>query len=161
MPSTVGETFYDLAIRSLEEQEREVASLRARTGTLAAAAAVAATVLAEEALGHGNPGSRLDWAVTAIGLLALIAVLLASVYLLWSHRLAFSVDAGAAIEDVETSPEAAADDLNALHVSLADSISAMRATNRDTVRKLGAAFSVASSSFVIETLGLGLGAALR
>jgi hypothetical protein len=99
VPSTTSETFYDLAIRAIEEQEREVNGLRARTGTLVAAAAVAATVLAREVFAGAHPNGWLAWTATGIGLIALGAVLLASVYLLRSHDLSFSVDAAATLED--------------------------------------------------------------
>ena len=56
MAGTASETFYDLAIRAIEEQEWEVNSLRTRTGTIAAAGAVAATILAREVFAgsHGT-----------------------------------------------------------------------------------------------------------
>ncbi len=66
MPGTVSDTFYDLAIRAIEEQEREVNGLRARTGTILASGAVAATLLAREVFAGPHPvgasrGPRPSW----------------------------------------------------------------------------------------------------
>jgi len=99
MPSTMSETFYDLAIRALEEQDREVSGLRTRTGTILAAAAIAATVLAREVFAGAAPSGWIAWTSTAVGLSGLASVLIASVYVLRSHDLRFGVDAAAALEE--------------------------------------------------------------
>jgi len=61
MPSATSETFYDLAIRAVEEQDREVNSLRTRTGTILAAATIAATVLAREVFAGAAPSGWMAW----------------------------------------------------------------------------------------------------
>jgi hypothetical protein len=158
MPSTAGETFYDLAIRSLEEQEREVNSLRSRTGTLAAAAAVAATLLTRVVFADDHPEGWMEWTAVSIGLIALGTVLLASVYLLRSHDMTFSVDAARIQEEAETA--GALEDVEALQLGLTHGLSLMEGVNRAIVDRLKVAFAAALAGFVIETVGLGLGAAL-
>ena len=61
MPSATSETFYDLAIRAVEEQDRELNSLRTRTGTILAAATIAATVLAREVFAGAAPSGWMAW----------------------------------------------------------------------------------------------------
>ena len=65
MPSTAGETFYELAVGALDEQEREVSSLRSRTGTLAAA--VAASLLGREMFTDSHPEGSAEWIAAATG----------------------------------------------------------------------------------------------
>jgi hypothetical protein len=158
MPSTASETFYDLAVRSLEEQEREVTSLRSRTGTLAAAAAVTATLLTRSLFVDQHPDGWIEWASASVGLVALGAVLFASVYLLRSHDMAFTADAAIIREEAET--DGKLEDVVLLQLRLAQSLAAMHAQNRVVVEKLKTVFAAALTALVAETLGLGLGAAL-
>jgi hypothetical protein len=159
MPTTSGETFYDLAIRAIEEQEREVNGLRGRTGTIVAAAAVAATLLAREVFAGAHPNGWLAWTATSTGLIALAAVLLSSVYLLRSHDLRFSLDAAATLEDTTRKgfdPEDPAE----LWEGLTYVLSSLQARNGLTVGKLRTAFALALGGLLVEVVGLGLGAAL-
>jgi hypothetical protein len=156
MPSTASETFYDLAIRAIEEQEREVNSLRARTGTLVAAAAVAATLLARDI----SPAGWLAWTATVMGLAGLLIVLLASVYLLRSHDLPFSIDASAAYEEAVQFGAFDDDAPVQVQVALTYNLSLLRTENFATIERLRAAFATALAGLVIEILGLGLEAAL-
>jgi hypothetical protein len=80
MSTTPAEAVYDIAVRALEAQEREVNSLRTRTGTLAAAAALAASLLGREAFVGSDPEGFVAWVATAAGLVALAVVLFASVF---------------------------------------------------------------------------------
>jgi hypothetical protein len=157
VPTTTSETFYDLAIRAIEEQEREVNGLRARTGTIVAAAAVAATLLTREVFAGAHPDGRLAWTATAVGLAALGAVLFASVYVLRSHDLFFSLDAASVLQDADTMDR---DDPAGLFHGLAYALSSMRAKNSPTIRRLRTAFALELGALTVEILGLGLAAAL-
>lgn len=159
MPATTSETFYDLAIRAIEEQEREVNSLRARTSTIVAAAAVAATLLTREVFAGGHPDGRLAWTATAVGLAALAAVLFTSVYLLRSHELLFSFDAAAALEETQGNG-LDWDDPSQLLLGLTYMLSSTQADNSATIRRLRTAFAVALGGLTLEILGLSVGAAL-
>jgi hypothetical protein len=125
VPATASETFYDLALRALEEQARDVRSLRSRTGTLVAAAAVAATLLGREVFATSHPDGAPEWIASAAGLIGLGVVLFASVYLLRSHDLVFSVDAAAPFEEAEEA--GAADDPEDLRIGLTYALSALQA----------------------------------
>lgn len=160
MPRTSSETFYDLAIRALEEQEREVSGLRTRTGTLVAAAAVAATLLVRFVFAGSHPDGWLEWSATGVGLAALAVVLLASVYLLRSHDLSFGIDAAASHMELEALGTLESDDATEAHLHLTYTLSSIRAENGLTVKHLKTAFACALGGLLVETLGLGLGAAL-
>ncbi len=92
LPSTAGETFYDLAVRALADQESQVASLRTRTGTLVAGAAVVATLLADPVFAKSHPDGLAEWIAAGVGVAAVFALLAAAVLLLRSHDLAFALD---------------------------------------------------------------------
>jgi hypothetical protein len=49
MADSVADAAYDLALRAIEQQERRLNELRSRTGTLIAAASVAASLLGSQA----------------------------------------------------------------------------------------------------------------
>ncbi|HEV7808855.1 MAG TPA: hypothetical protein VGO80_23835 [Solirubrobacteraceae bacterium] len=162
MPSTISETLYDVAFRAIEEQEREVASLRARTGTLVAAAAVAATLLVRSVFAGIHPHGWVAWCMTAAGLQGLAVVLIASIYLLRSHDLSFSIDASAALEELLGDEPLGDDDSARAHVhgALTYRLSDMQAENALTVSQLRVAFAAALAGLVVEIVGLGLAAAL-
>lgn len=160
MPSTASETFYDLALRALEEQERQVTSLRSRTGTLVAAAAVAATLLGREVFAGAHPDGVVEWVACGTGLVALAVVLGASVYLLRSHDLTFSMDAAATFEEAEAGGALGDDDAEGLQIGLTYGLASIQAGNSATVQALKTAFAWALGGLVVEILGLGLSAAL-
>ncbi len=160
MPGRPSDTFYDLAIRAIEEQEREVNGLRARTGTIVAAGAVAATLLAREVFAGSHPDGSFEWTVTGVGLAGLALVLLSSVYLLRSHDLSFSLDARAAYERARDLGVLDVDGVEAVRIDLVYNLSAMQGNNGVTVERLRVAFAAALGGLVVEIVGLGLGAAL-
>jgi len=157
VPSTTAETFYDLGIRALEEQERQVSSLRARTGTLVAAAAVAATLLAREVFAQRHPEGALEWLGSVLGVLGLAGVVAASVYLLRSHDLAFSVDARKAYRNAAEDGDLT---VSALQVGLAVAFARTQARNQPTVSRMRVAFALALGGVVAEIVGLATAAAL-
>jgi hypothetical protein len=80
---------YELALRSLDQQERELSELRARTNTVIAAAALIASFLGAAAISeHGGLSA---WSVIALAVLALTGGL--SLYVLWPRELSFAFDA--------------------------------------------------------------------
>jgi hypothetical protein len=162
MPTLKGETFYDLAVRSLEAQERQVASLRTRTGTLVAAATVIATVLAQNVFATSRPDAWLPWLATTVGLAGGVLLLLASIYVLRSHDVAFSVgDAATAFEHAVDFGGLEDDDPEGLHTGLTYILSDIHGKNAPTVERLKTAFAVALAGLLAETVGLGLAAALQ
>ena len=106
MPDSVAEAAYDLALRAIEQQERRLNELRSRTGTLIAAASVAASFLG----GQAAKAEKLDapGGLAVVGYLVCVA---SALYVLLPHRLvlefrgsamlraAHAVD-GASVEEV-------------------------------------------------------------
>lgn len=135
-------------------------SLRSRTGTLVAASAVVATLLAKEVFTAGHPEGWIEWTVTGAGLAGSIAVLFASVFLLRSHDLTFSVDADVVQLEAAQAGMLEPERLEALQLGLASGLSSMQGTNAITVDKMKTTFAVALTGLLAQTLGLGLGAAL-
>lgn len=156
MSAVARQTFYDLAVRALEEQERHVADLRSRTGTLVAAAAVAATLLADAVFAGPHPAGAAEWLPTGVGLAGLVTAFAASVFLLRSHDMAFSVDAAVLLQEAED--VGAVDDIDEVFMALTYELSDINAQNRRTVVRLDRAFAVALTGLVFEVLGLGLAA---
>jgi hypothetical protein len=80
---------YELALRSLDQQERELAELRARTNTVIAAAALTASFLGAAAIERADGVS--GWAVGALVMFAVTGAL--SLLVLWPRELRFAFDA--------------------------------------------------------------------
>jgi hypothetical protein len=72
---------YDIALRSLERQERGLEELRARTGVLLGAASLAVSFLGAEAFGDSPPA-----VLTILALASFIVAVGASVYILLPSR---------------------------------------------------------------------------
>jgi hypothetical protein len=139
---------YEEAKRALEEQERVVAELRSRAGTLIAAAAITTSVLGGRILSshHVHP---LAW--IAIGCFVLLGVTL--LILLWPWRdWRFTVNAQSFIQTYLEPPDGTALDLPAIHRDLALHMEASWQANRDQLRWLQAAFRVAAMLLVGEVV---------
>jgi hypothetical protein len=95
------ERIYDLALRALDEQERQVGDLRSRLAPVVAAAGVAVTILTRPAFQGPHPTGWIEITGTAVGLAGAGVVVLATVYLLISRPLAFSIDARDALKAAE------------------------------------------------------------
>lgn len=87
---------YELALRSPDQQERDLAELRSRTNTVIAAAALIASFLGAAAIReHGG--------LDVLGILALVVLVMTgglSLYVLWPRELRFAIDARATYEDL-------------------------------------------------------------
>jgi len=83
--ATIEQFSYELTANALAEQERAVAALRTRAGTILATASIAGSFLSTKA-GHGS----LDgWAIAALITFALC--LASAVWVLLPHRFVFAV----------------------------------------------------------------------
>jgi hypothetical protein len=161
MPATAGETFYDLAARALAAQESEVASLRTRAGTLVAGAAVVATLLAKPIFSRSHPDGVVEWCTAALGFAGMAALLVAAVYLLRSHNLAFGVDVDALYDEAGRRGDLAEDaDVNSLHARLALALADQHASNAPTIVGMRSAIAAALTGIIAEVVGLGLASAL-
>jgi hypothetical protein len=103
MPASLAEAGYDLSLKAVEEQESRLADLRSRTGTLLAAASLAASFLGGQSIRTGE--------LRFLGVLAIIAYLIcvgACIKVLLPHGLVFSFRGSVLMQ---AAPEAAVDEL--------------------------------------------------
>jgi hypothetical protein len=139
---------YDEAKRALDEQERVVAELRSRAGTLIAAAAITTSFLGGRILSshHLHP---LAWA--AIGCFAFVGITL--LVLLWPWRdWRFTVNAQSFIQTYLEPSDGAPLRLPAIHRDLALHMEAAWRANRGQLRWLQAAFRLAATVLVVEVI---------
>jgi hypothetical protein len=133
---------FELAVSALSQQERTLVELRARTGTLIAAAALVASFLGAEAIDR----SGIDGWVS-LALLAFAVSIVLSVYVLLPRdRLVFALDAPEAyqaLNDVRT-------DEGEAYRRLSYWVHGFRAGNHRTLRRLDHVFGIASASLVLE-----------
>jgi hypothetical protein len=88
---------YDLALRALEEQERQVAALHSRLAPVLAAGGLGATLLAPAAWRGGHPNGVVETTCVSLGLAGFAIVVLAATYVLIPRRLTFGLDASFAM----------------------------------------------------------------
>ncbi len=87
MADSIEQLAYELSVQTLAEQERSVSGLRARAGTVLAAASISASFLGTKT----SQGSGLDaWSVLALGAFALTFA--ASIWVLWPRVLTFAFE---------------------------------------------------------------------
>jgi hypothetical protein len=146
------------ALRALDEQERQVGELRGRLPPVVAAGGIGATLLTRPVFGGHHPTGVVEIAATSVGLLGATVLVLAGAYLLRSRRLAFSVDARAALaaaEDLEL-----LDDAERFHESMIATLTDRRAGNSEIVGRLHDALAIALAGLLLELVGLGVAAAV-
>jgi hypothetical protein len=97
MPTSI-ERIYDLALRSLDEQERQLGELRGRLAPVVAAGGLGITLLARPVFIGPHPEGAWEVTATVVGLVGAAVLVVAVAYLLRSWPMAFSVDAGAALD---------------------------------------------------------------
>lgn len=155
MPSTAGETFYDLALRALDEQQSEVAGLRTRAGTILAAAAIVATLLARPVFADAAFASPLHRLAAAAAVVGLVVVLTSAVELLRTHELGFTVDVWGTYLATR-----GPGDLEDLQFALAWTLDDLRTANAAVIRRLQITSGCALGGLVLETSGLAVVATL-
>jgi hypothetical protein len=149
---------YDLALRSLDEQERQLGDLRSRVAPVVAAAGLGITLLARPAFAGSHPHGMWEVTAASVGLVGAATLVLASGHLLRSRPLAFSVDAIAALDVARD--EDALDDGHKFDEAMARALAERRAGNAPIVDGLHSAFTIALSGLIVELVGLGVAAAL-
>lgn len=137
---------YDASLRALDKQERLLEELRARTGILLAASALAASFLGRDAFGDSD-----STVVVVVALAAFVVSIVASVYILMPKRdLVFSQSGPALYEGLyefrEDAPEA--------HRRLAYEQYRFWESNDGKMRSLFGAYRLAAIALVVEILAL-------
>jgi hypothetical protein len=87
MPESLAEVLYELGRAALEQQERQVAELRARTQAVLAGAALIASFFGATAIDRSGLNGPAVAALTVLGI-----TVSACVYVLLPHRMQFVVD---------------------------------------------------------------------
>ena len=135
---------YALSLRALEQQERVLEELRARTGVLLAATALVASFLGGRALSSAAS----PW-FTLPGVAAATASILLAVYLLApKSKLEFALDGAAVYEHF--AGEGA--DIPETHRTLAYWLSDAWASNQETIDRLVRLFAFACAALVAAVL---------
>ena len=135
---------FELAIRRLEQQERSVSELRARTGTVLGASAITASVLGVRTVGVDR--SR---ALFVSGLGAFVVSVLASILVLLPlSGLAFAVRSSAVAESERDDP----DGIGETFRRLAYWIEGFAEENDERRRNLAAAFGIATATLALEAI---------
>jgi hypothetical protein len=138
----LAELAYELALRALDHQDGLLDELRARTGTLLAAASIVASFLGATAIDRGGLG------FLAVGaLVAFVMSIGASVYVLLPKRsLVFSINGPVVIEEAISAQL----DLAETYLQLAYWTEDFRSANVETVNRLFTWYRVAVFALLAE-----------
>jgi hypothetical protein len=144
MPESLAEVLYELGRAALEQQERQVAELRARTQALLAGAALIASFFGATAI------DRAGWNGPAVAALTVLGLsVLACVYVLLPHRMQFVLD----VRDVHRElydPEG--EDIGDIQSRVAYTFQAFRATNKAKLDRLFQAFTAGTALLVLQVV---------
>lgn len=142
MPDSVGEAAYDLALRAIEQQERRLNELRSRTGTLIAAASVAASFL-------GSQAARAEELDVAGGLAVVgyLICVVAALYVLLPHRLVLEFRGSAMLQAADAVDGASVEEV--LRVA-SGWIERFHEANRDELQRMARWFTIACAGLGIE-----------
>ncbi|MDQ6915311.1 MAG: hypothetical protein M3155_05795 [Actinomycetota bacterium] len=141
MASSIDELAYDLSLAAIRQQETRLNELRARTGTLLAAAAVAASFFGARAAG----GAKLD----VLGFLALLAFACCSasgLYVLLPHQLVLEFR-GSVLHEAAGKAQATLEDA---HAAATEWIEGFHAANRYTLGTLTGWYTAAVVALGVE-----------
>lgn len=145
--ATLAQLMYEQAQRALEQQERQVAELRQRAGTLLAATALIASVFGVSASGGGRTALP-----TVLGGASLVVAVLGALFALYPHRLDFATDARR-LYDALASDQ---DDLDRVHLRLAFGLRDTRERNGTCVDRATRCLAVATVALITQIVcGLG------
>jgi hypothetical protein len=138
---------YDLALRALDEQERQVIELRSRLAPVLAAGGIVATLLSRPALHRPHGAGPVHVAFIAIGFLGVAITALMAGYLLLSRPLSFGADASVAwrcaVSDTET-----------YYASMIRMLDRRRLQNIPIIKRLHGAFAVMLCGMLFAVCGL-------
>jgi hypothetical protein len=144
MTDSVADAAYDLALRAIEQQERRLNELRSRTGTLIAAASVAASLLGSQAPRVGSLEAS-----GAAALLAHFVCIASALVVLLPHRLVLEFRASTMLKAADAVDGAQADEI--LRVASAW-IERSHEGNRDKLRRMGRWYTAACAALGIEVV---------
>jgi hypothetical protein len=144
MPQSLADVLYELGRAALEQQERQVAEVRARTQALLAGAALIASFFGATAIDRAG---LIAPAIAALVVLGLSVI--ASVYVLMPHRLRFVLD----VHDVHRELyDPASEDIGLIQTRVAYTFQEFRITNKGTVDRLFQAFATGTALLVVQVV---------
>lgn len=135
---------YELALRSLDQQERELGELRSRTNTLLAAATLISSFLGAAAIREHDGLNTL----AILALVALVTTGALSLYVLWPRELRFAIDARRTYDDLYP----LLDDHAEAQLRVAYGARDRYLRNKTTVDQLALAFQIAAVVLGVQTV---------
>jgi len=151
---------YELALRALDEQDRQVDDLRGRLAPVLATGGVGLTLLTRPVFSGDHPSGAVELVATIVGLLGAVTLVLASAYVLHPRRLAFSINARATLDAIRDRNADILEDDDLYHETMISTLTARRQGNQPIVDRLHTAFSIGLLGLLAELGGLALAAAL-
>ena len=124
---------YELALRALEEQSRQVDELRGRLAPVLAAGGVGLTLLTRPVFSGDHPSGTIELTGTIVGLLGAVTLVLASAYVLHPRRLAFSVNARATLHAIRDRDADILEDDDVYHATMIATLTRRRKGNQPIV----------------------------
>lgn len=155
MPAPI-ERIYDLALRSLDEQERQLQDLRGRLAPVVAAGGLGITLLARPVFERSHPEGLWEVTTAVVGLAGAGGSF-------WRSPTCFA--RGRSPIDAEATLDAARDadllaEANEFDEAMARALAERRVGNAPIVGRFQRAFTIALSGLLIELAGLSAAAAL-
>lgn len=145
MAGELAKLSYESSLRSLDKQDEVFSELRARTGLVLAASALAASFLGDTALDDG------PFALTVLALLAFACSVGASIYVLLPKKdLIFSLSGSALYEELYEFR----DDVEEVYRRLAYDLDRFRERNDNALQSLLRGFRTASIALAVEVIFL-------
>jgi hypothetical protein len=141
---------YDLALRALAEQERQVAALHNRLAPVLAAGGLGATLLAPAAF-RGNDPASIRVACSVLGLFGIGVALIAVAYVLVPRRLRFGLDAPAMLAFVGRN--VTVDARRFFRAAIAN-LDERRLDNASVISRLNIAFTFVLGGMLVGVCGL-------
>jgi len=151
---------YELALRALDEQDRQVGDLRGRLAPVLAAGGIGLTLLTRPAFSADRPSGAVELVATIVGMLGAVTLVMASAYVLHPRRLAFSVNARTTLDAIRDRDADMLEDEDLFHETMISTLTARREGNQPIVDRLHTAFSVGQIGLLLELGGLSFAAAL-
>ncbi len=148
---------YDLALRALAEQERQVAALHGRLTPVLAAGGVGVTLLTRPAFHAARAAGTFATVASGLGVLAIGIAVLAATYVLLGDRLAFGIDASSARNIAR---DAAVDDLGGFYAAVFVVLDERWLENGRAIERMLTAFTVMVCGMLVGVCGLALAAAV-
>jgi hypothetical protein len=142
---------YDLALRSLEEQERRASELRSRLAPVIAAGGLGTTLLAGPVFRAGHRHGWIELMATAVALLGLLGALGGAAFLLRGRIFTEELDPEESMERLART--GALHDADDFYASIIAALSSRRASAQEAVQRLETAFTVTLCGILVELCG--------